>query len=225
MRRTAAFLAGFVALSATCADAALVTFSDRLTFTGATGATSATGPLPNAGAVGPGYTVGDLTFTTLSGQLFIGTLGIPPTTVSDWSATLPGNNIAISDVESFRVGLAAPVYSFGFDFFEPNVTGLTSPPTDDCFATCFDSTFTVNLYSGATLLGSFDYNAPDAVAAFVGVWTDFAFNRVDIIDKTATIDDEYWGEFYTGTEPVPEPGTVGLLGLGLLALHRRRRRR
>ena len=224
MRRTAAFFAGFVALSATCADAALITFSNKAAFQGATGATSATGPLPNQGAAAPGFTVGSASFTTLSGTLFIGTAGIPPAVVSDWSATLPGNDIAISDVESFRVDLAAPVYSFGFDFFEPNVTGVTVPPTDDCFAPCFDSTFTVNLYSGATLLGSFNYNAPDAVASFVGAWTDFAFNRVEIIDTTATIDDEYWGEFYTGTSPVPEPGTMGLLGLGLLALHRRRRR-
>jgi hypothetical protein len=213
-----------VALSATCADAALITFSNKGAFLGATGASSATGPLPDAGAVAAGFTVGSASFTTLSGQLFIGTGGLFPAQVTDWSASLPGNDIAISDVESFRVDLASPVYSFGFDFFEPNVHSTSFPVTDDCFAPCTDSTFSVNLYSGATLLGSFNYNAPDGVASFVGAWTDFAFNRVEIIETVGSLDDEYWGEFYTGTEPVPEPGTMGLLGLGLLALQRRRRR-
>lgn len=222
MRRIAALFVGCVALSATCADAALITFSNKAAFQGATGA-SATAPLPDAGAVGAGFVVGSLTFTTLSGQMFIGTGGVIPQT-ADWSASLPGNDIAISDIESFRVDLAAPVYSFGFDFFEPNVFSTNYPVTDDCFAPCTDSTFTVNLFSGATLLGSFSYNEPDGVASFVGAWTDFAFNRVEIIETVGSLDDEYWGQFYTGTEPVPEPGTLGLLSLGLLALRRRRHR-
>jgi hypothetical protein len=218
-------LAGALLTLGLQAEAALITYSSKGSFLADTGAGSATGALPDAGAVGPGFTVGSVSFTTLSGQLFMGTGGLFPTQVTDWSASLPGHDIAISDVESFRVDLAAPVYSLGFDFFEPNMFSTAFPVTDDCFATCFDSTFRVDLFLGATAVGSFFYNGPDATAAFFGVWSDQLFDRADIVDVTATIDDEYWGQFYTGTtSPVPEPATTLLLasGLGTLALRRRR---
>jgi hypothetical protein len=208
------------------AEAALITYSNQATFLADTGASSATGLLPDAGAVAPGFTVGSVSFTTLSGQLFIGTGGLFPTQVTDWSTTLPGNDIAISGVESFRVDLAAPVYSLGFDFFEPNQFSTAYPVTNDCFAPCFDSTFQVSLFLGGSPVGSFSYNAPDATLAFVGVWADQQFDRAEIIDVTNTIDDEYWGQFYTGaTSPVPEPATVLLFASGVGALASRRRRR
>ena len=98
--------------------------------------------------------------------------------------------------------------------------------TNDCFAPCFDSTFQVSLFLGGSPVGSFSYNAPDATLAFVGVWADQQFDRAQIIDVTNTIDDEYWGQFYTGaTSPVPEPATVLLFASGVGALASRRRRR
>lgn len=224
VRRLVGSILGVVLGLAATSEAALITFSDKTTFLASTGAASATGALPNAGAVGAGYTVGSVSFTTLSGQFFIGAANLFPGVVTDWSAAIPGHDIAISGEESFRADFLAPVYSLGFDFFEPIVNSPINPKTDDCFAPCFDSTFQVTLFSGATALGSFTYNAPDATLAFVGVWTDVAFDRVEILDLNLKNDDEYWGEFYTGTTPVPEPGTVVLLGSGLLALYLRRRR-
>jgi PEP-CTERM motif len=212
-RRFSAWLAAatMIALAAP-SEAALITYSNKASFLADTGATSATGALPSLSGV-TSTTVGSVTFTTLSGALFF----------LEWSTLLPGNELAISDVESFKISVPSPIYALGFDFVEPNVDNVA---LDGCNEICHDSTFMVTLLLGGVAIpgATFDYNAPDATAAFVGVWTDFAFDGAQIIDSTATIDNEFWGEFYTGTEPVPEPGTLMLLGGGLLGLAARRRR-
>jgi hypothetical protein len=216
---TAALLSGIVLH--TGADAALVTFSDQTTFLTATGASSATGALPNVGAVPPASgTVGSVTFSSVapSGTLFIGPDGLVPG--DDWYGLLDGNDIAISGSENLDAVFAGPVYSFGFVFAEPNSTMPSwggSP---------VDSTFTVTLRNGATFVDSFTFNAPDDAISFVGAWTDAAFDRVEIRETTGGIDDEYFGEFFTGTTPVPVPTAAWLLGsalLGLVGISRRRR--
>ena len=42
-------------------------------------------------------------------------------------------------------------------------------------------------------------NLPKDVVTFIGVWSDTAFDRVEIEDLTGNDDDEYFGRFYTGT--------------------------
>lgn len=195
------------------AYATLITFSDQAAFLASTGATSATGSLPNLGLIPSGsQVVGAVTFSIAppSSALFIGASGRPDVIGGDWTSINPGNDIAISDVENLNVDLASPVYALGFDFVEP--TDFT------CYAGCYDSTFAVTLKNGIAEVGSFTFNAPDSTLAFVGVWTDTLFNRVEIRDTTSTIDDEFFGEFYTGTTPVPEPATLLLLGSGLAGL-------
>ncbi len=213
-------LAALLLLVGASSEATIILYSDKTDFLTDTGATSATGPLPNLGAVGATQTVGTVAFTSLSGSLHFGA------GADDWTTLIPGNDFAISGVESFEADLlAGPAFSLGFDFHEPTDPG--GFPVNGCHAPCFDSTFSVTLLlGGVDIPGStFLYNAPDDVLAFVGVWTDFAFDGFRIIDETATIDDEFWGEFYTGITPaVAEPGSVLLLGSGLLAAALGRRR-
>lgn len=214
------------------ADGAILTFDDRAAFLAATGATDATGPLPDSGtATTNPQTVGTVTFSTPNGPntLFIGTAG---TGITDWTTLNPGNDIAISGVENLNTAFGASVFSAGFDFVEESTGGNT---TDTCFiAVCADSTFQVTLRNGATLVDSFTFNAPDDVLAFAGVWSSAAFNLLEIREIVGDQENEYFGRVYTGTTPlpvvpraVPEPATIVLVGVGfigaaVISLKRRR---
>ena len=206
------------------ASATTIEFYDKDAFLAATGAVS-NGSVPNSGNVGTSATIGNITFESINGlSIYFGT---GPTGVNlggsgggliyDWTSYLDGNDIAISGSEDLRVtilALASPVYSLGFDFVEP-----TDVTTNVAERDIVDSSFLVKLMDSgtATVFDSFSFNAPDDVAYFVGAWTNYGFDRVEIIE-TGGIDNEFFGEFYTGTTPVPEPATMLLLGSGLIGL-------
>jgi hypothetical protein len=141
----------------------------------------------------------------------------------EWSSLIPGYEIAISAFEDLNVDSAGLIYSFGFQFHEPIDPAHV---TDGCFAPCIDSTFSVTLKDGASTVGNFNFNAPDATLAFVGVWSDLAFNRVEIREITGGVDDEYYGQFFTGKQAAPVPEAASLIflvgGLALVAAGRRR---
>jgi len=187
---------------------ALTIFNDKTTFLTFTSATSATGPLPNLalipGGAAASQTVGIITFTITppSSELYIGAAGVNAVPGFDWTAINPGPDIAISDIENLNVDLPAPVFSLGFDFVEPT-TGIGCNNT-----TCVDSIISVTLKNGPTTVGSFQFDAPNDVLFFVGIHNDAAFDRVEIRDVTANIDDEYFGEFYT-SEPQPSDEVIG----------------
>ena len=232
MKKSWAFLSvtilSFVFLGS--AAATTIEFYDRTAFLSATGAVS-NGAVPNLGNVGTSATIGNITFSSINNQnIYFGTgpnglylNGSSGRYITDWTSHLDGNDIAISGNEDLRVtilALTSPVYSFGFDFVEPT-DDTTNVESEDIV----NSTFQVKLMDNgtATVFDSFSFNAPDDIAYFVGAWTDFGFDRVEIIE-TGGIDNEFFGEFYTGTTPVPEPATMLLLASGLAGLATFRKR-
>src|SRR5207237_6397465 len=118
------------------------------------------GPLPDIGSIASGsQTVGDVTITTDSGGLFIGTAnlgaGCGGVIGCDWTTRHPGADIAISGDENFHVDVTVggPVYSFGFDFVKPILDPSYVPVPGP-------STFTVTMMNGGAVTGSFSYLTP-----------------------------------------------------------------
>jgi hypothetical protein len=187
-----------LAVLATPAIAQVQTFTDKAAFLAATGATSATGPLPNLHCVASGgtgsATIGSVTFRVGPGgdDLCIGMAG------GDWYPPTAGNDIA-QGIESLEVETAALVFALGFDFVEPNATVQPGGGVP------VNSPFQVTLYNGTTQVGQFTFDAPDDVVAFVGVQSAQAFNRAVIVDTTGNDDDEYFGQSYSGTVPFNSP--------------------
>ena len=208
------------------AEANLATFSNQATFLSATGATSATGALPDLVGVHSSVQIGGVTFTDVNGwKFYVG--GLSGYLQNDWTTLLAGNEIAVNHAENLNVAFNAPVYSAGFDFAEPTSLSASSPYANYAAYPYADSVFTVTLKNNTTTVGAFTFNAPDEVASFVGVWSDMAFNRMEIRETTGDIEDDYFGQFYTGgvAMPVPEPETYALMlvGLGLVGFAARRR--
>ncbi len=189
------------------------TFTDRAAFLAATGATSATGPLPNLGFIGSGpATAGSVTFGLAPGgdNISIGALNISGVPGGDWYPQTPGHDIALG-YENLQVEFATPVYSMGFDFVEPN---LTMPAYGGAPV---DSLFQVSLFNGATEVASFTFNAPDDQLAFVGVSSALPFTRAWISDTTGNDDDEYFGGFYSATATAVSATTLTTQVLHALA--------
>jgi hypothetical protein len=216
----AAVIAASVWLASPTANAVVVSFTDQATFLGATGATSATGPLPALGATGTvSTTIGSVTFSPGPGATNL-IFGPPP----DWTTRLAGNELAISGVEDLNLQTASPVSALGFNFVEPQ----SDPNVNETF---IDSTFTLSLFLGAAPVGSAVFTPPNDVASFMGLSSTLLFDRVEIRETIGGNENEFFGEVFTRVGPlpgpggsVPEPSTLALLlgALGLLAKRRQR---
>ncbi len=210
MTRTLVLVGALASLVSTGASAAIIPFSDRATFVAATGA-AGIGAIP-ANVPSPGFALGGLTFSNQAPSSFNSSV--------NWSTLISeANDLAINGVESFNVVSGGPLFSFGFDFHEPSNSTPPGPTfPDTCNTACVDSTFTVTLLDGLATVGSFSFNRPDDVLAFVGVWSTDAFTRIEIRETVGTADNEFFGNFLIGRTPIPEPGTLALLCASVIAL-------
>ncbi|MCO5296595.1 MAG: hypothetical protein M9921_07045 [Fimbriimonadaceae bacterium] len=193
------------------ASAALSLYSNKTDFLNDTGASAAT-TIPSSTLTSAGFSSGSLSFALAGGASnFI---------VDEWTTRLADHELAISGTEEFNVTVnSGLVYSFGFDFVEPE----NDPNVN---ATFVESTFTVTLLNGASTVDSFQFARPNDSAEFVGVWADAAFDRVQVRETIGGIDNEFFGQFYTGTSaPVPEPCTLAFAALVIPVMRRRIARR
>jgi hypothetical protein len=203
-------------------QASYTVFSNQLTFQTMTGAVSATGPLTSAGTSLGSATFGSITFSAVGPSSL--NFGTSP---DQWSTLIPGIDLAINATENFNIVSSAPVFAMGFQAHEPSASGFAS---DTCgiAGPCTDTTFQITIKNGAVVLGTELINFPDNTLAFFGIHSSLAFDRFEVRDLSSTIDDEFFGQVYSGTTPaIPEPETYAMMlaGLGLLGLAARRKKR
>lgn len=199
----------------TLAEAGIIssmTYADDAAFSAATSAVSLTGPLPDLGNVGSTVTLNDATLS--AAEIFV--------EQDRWSTLLPNRTaIAVSGPEHLDVAIDTGLASaFGFYFHEPTTDDVEQ---NGCNATCFESTFEISFYFEGALLDSESFNPANDAAIFTGITLDEVFDEVRFEETEGGIDNEFFGEMYVSR--VPEPGSLLLLGGGLLGLALTRRRR
>ncbi|MGH2733897.1 MAG: hypothetical protein ACRDJG_13355 [Actinomycetota bacterium] len=173
-----------------------VVYRDKKAFLDATGAISATGPLPNLGRVTTPISLGAATFSLGPNAkgLHVGTEDSSNIPNKDWTARLTGADIAIDAREDLNVAFGAPVRAVGSDFVEPQNDFNGNRPF-------VDSTFQVTLLRESTVVHEFSFNAPNDTATFAGATTGMAFDRVEIRETVGDIENEYFGQFYISAGP------------------------
>lgn len=208
----------FLTTSAEFAGAASLIFNDRDNFINATSAISATGGTISGSATQvTSYTQGLTTFSNAT--LTVGCPATGPLNYCQpdgWAPSLTGDDIAITGNEDFDASFSTtnPIFSVGFEMFEP-----TSANTGGGFV---DSTFTISLFDGISLVDSFTFEPANDEVDFFGVWSSASFTKVEIRESVGGIENEFFGEFWISTSTempnVPLPAAAWLFGSALLGL-------
>lgn len=211
MRKLTALLAAIclgLPIGAASVSASTVTFDNRADFLASSGEATDR-PNPTFG-----FTRGAVNFSGVTLQ------AAPGSNVgsNNGFSTLIQNEIAQSGVENFNVSFSETVFGFGFDVLDPL---QSTAALDGCnVSTCFDSTFSVALFSAGSLIDTVSFNPDTDVLAFFGVLSTVGFDSVQVRETFGTDDNEFFGNFVTTAAPVPLPpalamflGAVGVLGL------------
>ncbi len=215
-----AFCAAIAALAAVtllpgAANAGIISINDKAGFLATTGATSATGAIPITGGSLASLTVGSVTFSQVAANSLNFTI--------DWTTRIAGNQFAINGLEDLDVDFGGDVFSFGFDFVEPENDPFVNAPF-------VDSTFEISLCDDGLCFETLQFSVANDIAAFVGVISALAFDQVLIREIIGGVENEFFGEFYTSNTPVSEiplplAAPLFLMGLaGLSSVARRRKR-
>ncbi len=190
--------------------ASVIPYTSLSTFTSATGATLR--PINPVTGVTATTTDGTITVAPLEHNIIFdpGTYGNPIPGGDDWV-------ISGEESQDFTINIPS-AYSFGFEIYNPS----TVPLPNGCNAPCFDDTFTMTLFSGATNLGSFSFIPGDDQVLFYGIASSTPFDKVELRETPPNIDDEFFANLYLGTQSVPEPSSFVLVLAGVAGLWRRK---
>lgn len=195
-----------VTLGLACAGTAqadIIGYADDQAFMDATGAESLTGPLPDFGSANQGttLTLGDATLTA-DNSLFVGSY-----------YTSERNSIAISGPENLDIAInVGESTSFGFWFLEPIES---TARLDGCnWSSCVNSVFEIAFYLGGSMVGATTFSPDNDEWLFYGITPGYVFDEIRFTELEGSADNEFFGEMYVAK--VPEPGTLALLGIGLL---------
>jgi hypothetical protein len=206
-----------VLITATSASATVLTFDSRADFELATGA-SVVGAIPLSGSTVE-FSIDFLDFKNAGG-------GSTLNASRNWSTLISeASDLAINGPENFNVESSVPLFAFGFDFHEPTAPRPPESPDTCNLDECVDSTFELRLFDGLSPVAVYEFTRAKDSLEFVGIWTSDPFDRIEVHETIGTADNEFFGNFTTGTTPAPAPASVALLGLGLTLLASRPKRR
>ncbi|MEM9365208.1 MAG: hypothetical protein AAGD07_04365 [Planctomycetota bacterium] len=219
------FLTAVATFQCSKLQASTLVYASKSDFLNATGAVNVAGPYPNLPtsvttfSTGSGVTISPGGSAT---RIFLGTAaasGLPYLVGSDWTTRLPGNDLALIGPESLDIDFVTDIFSFGFDFVEPEFDTNIGNPGD-----FVDSTFTISLLDGSNLVDEVVFSPPNDTATFFGIGSVTPFDSVQIRETVGGAENEFFGHLFAGTAAVPEPATYcSALSLAGICLFRRRR--